>query len=166
MPARPPKFALDSSKKVDQEEKKKKKMTEMESVSACAGFKTLYPRIRELARLIQEFEGYDKGSLSFRNNNPGNLRSSPFAQGKKDGYAKFRSYFDGLFGLMWDLWSKTEGRTRTDLRPTSTFLELIQVYAPPGDSNDPDGYANFIIQNWLLPEPPALDTLLEWFQES
>lgn len=134
-----------------------------ESVSAAAGMKSLYPRLYTLARAIQEFEGYAPGTRSHRNRNPGNLRSSPFQADDDGGYAIFPAYFDGLFALLWDLWSKCDGRTRTGLGPASTLSNLISVYAPSGDHNDPDVYVNFVVSRF---HPSAnRETRLAWFLE-
>lgn len=119
-------------------------METSEAIAACAGVKALYPRLMKLALLIQEFEGYESGpagrsydgTMSFRNNNPGNLRSSPFSRSSHEGYAVFNDYFEGLYALLWDLWSKCQGRTSTDLNPKSTLKEMVRVHVLAGDSND------------------------------
>lgn len=85
-------------------------------------------------------------SLAARNNNPGNLRfigQKGATRGDK-GFAKFESYEAGMQALINDLRSKQTGRTRTGLKPTSTLQELINVYAPKEDSNDPQTYAKYI----------------------
>ena len=96
-------------------------------------------KLKKLAGAILEAEGWapaggntgtpGPASVSFRNHNPGNLRSSPFALGARDGFAYFLDDQTGFFALMWDLWMKANGRTSSDLSGSSTIEKLIQIYS-------------------------------------
>jgi len=81
-----------------------------------------------------------KGSRSYRNHNPGNLRSSPFAVATVGGFAVFRTDQVGLMALHWDLLQKAKGNTVTGLSGKSTIRELISKYAPPSDNNNTEAY--------------------------
>jgi hypothetical protein len=47
-----------------------------------------------------------------------------------------------------DLGNKCTGHTTTGLKPTSTLAELINVWAPPSDGNDPHAYCAFVV-SWI-----------------
>lgn len=98
-------------------------------------------RLEALCAAIQKNEGWYPLSRSWRNNNPGNLRSSPFAASVSGGFARFASYASGWLGLWWDVWMKCQGKTVTGLGPNSTLQDLARVWAPTSNANDPDQYA-------------------------
>jgi hypothetical protein len=135
--------------------------TEWEWIRSFGSFKGAFPRLYRLARAIEELEGWSEGTRSFRNKNPGNLRSSKFADGQEGGFAKFGNYFQGMCALMWDLWCKCSEMTTTNLKPHSTIGELAAVYAPAEDGNDPERYAQSIASFLDLP----VDTRLSYFVE-
>jgi hypothetical protein len=80
------------------------------------------------------------GSRSYQNHNPGNLRASPFAYEIQDGYAVFKNDEIGRMALQYDLMQKAKGNTSTGLNGNSTLAQLIAVWAPAGDGNDPNAY--------------------------
>lgn len=102
---------------------------------------------------MQEFEGWHAGptimnpgqraSLTWRNHNPGALRTSPFALGQRDGFAFFNDDDTGFFAMVWDLWMKSNGRTRTGLTGESTLRDLIRVYVAEPEPVVTN-YVNFI----------------------
>jgi hypothetical protein len=118
--------------------------------SRLADLKSIHPVLYKLAVAIKLNEGWwkrrgDSGpTRSYRNNNPGNLRWSPFMDKKIDNFAVFTHYHQGLYALMWDLLQKCLGNTSTGLSPESTLKELFDVYAPSEDDNDPNSYAQFV----------------------
>ena len=111
-------------------------------------------KIERLAWAIAEKEGWmsalerpsTKGSRSYRNHNPGNLRHSPFQIGVIEGYAIFKSDMDGFAALIWDLRQKSIGNTSTGLTPDATLRDLIEVWAPYTDLNDTDKYIADVVQ--------------------
>jgi len=114
----------------------------------CVEVKILYPILWKVAQAIKQFEGWNPTNKSWRNKNPGNLRSSAFAETKdEDGYAVFATYEQGMYALCQDLLLKSGGKTSTKLTSTSTLLELMEVYAPADDNNDPRDYAIFIVDH-------------------
>lgn len=137
-------------------------MTEDQAASSLAGYKCLYPRLFELARAIQIFEGWFPGSRSFRNKNPGNLRGGVGNLGNdSDGFVRFVSYFHGMYALCWDLYLKCSGYTGTSLGPGCNLRDLVEVYAPGADGNHVGEYVGFLVARLNLPET----TKLEWFLE-
>ena len=96
-----------------------------------------------LADAISQYEGWHKDSRSWRNRNPGNLR--PFnSQQIQDGegYRVFPSMADGWRALLDDLAAKFAGSD--GLTEASTLLDLLNIYAPAGDSNNPNAYTLFV----------------------
>jgi hypothetical protein len=111
--------------------------------------------IEALADCIMQFEGwkqpnqiaFPRGSTSWRNRNPGNLRASSLQTGVDDkGYATFSSLTIGWGALIRDLQAKFNGSH--GLTPTSTLHDLFSIYAPSLDQNDPQQYSRQIAL-WL-----------------
>lgn len=108
--------------------------------------------IEALADCIQRFEGWAppgstiggvKGSTSWRNRNPGNLRDSVTKIGMDEkGYAVFLNLNTGWQALCVDLRSKFNGSH--GLTPQSTLHNLFSIYAPSTDNNDPQQYSRTI----------------------
>jgi hypothetical protein len=70
-----------------------------------------------------------------RNNNPGNLR------GPDGNFRRFKSMQEGFQAQMDDLKAKQTGNNSHGLGADSTLMEMISVYAPKSDGNDPVSYA-------------------------
>jgi len=89
-----------------------------------------------------------QGSLAQRNNNPGNLRFAGQKGATKGdgGFAKFPSYDLGYAALVNDIKAKQSGKTKTKLGPNSNLLDLMNVYSPAADSNDPQRLATTLAQ--------------------
>lgn len=102
----------------------------------------------------------EQGTLAQRNNNPGNLRFNNQKGATKGdrGFAKFNSYEEGYQALLNDLKAKQTGKSRTGLKSSSTLQDLINVYAPKADNNDPTSYANTVAkQLGITPGTPIGD---------
>jgi len=87
-------------------------------------------------------------SRSFRNNNPGNIRSGPWAVAHRatddgDGYAKFATAIEGTAALL-DLLA---GPRYRNLNLVATF----QRYAPAADNNRPKEYAEYVAHRSGIP---------------
>jgi hypothetical protein len=107
--------------------------------------------IESLAKAIQKFEGWYPGSHSYRNNNPGNLRSGARMTGKdSSNYAVYATFANGWADLL-DLLNK-----RAVQHPEWTLLDLFNSYAPASDNNDPNTYAKYVAQQTGL----SVDTTL------
>lgn len=126
-------------------------------------------QLQTLARAMAEHEGWISGleiyghkniaTVAYRNHNPGNLRASPFALGKRDGFAVFLDDNTGFFALLWDLRAKATGNTRSNLNGDSTIAELIEVYAPSSE-NDTEAYIKHVQELSGLPRDTKLKTLV------
>lgn len=95
--------------------------------------------IDDIAAAIQKQEGWYPGSLSYRNNNPGNLRSwgsTPIV----NGYAQFATYQDGLDALKRQI-SLNINRGLTLNEFFAGKPGVYSGYAPSEDSNRPYEYA-------------------------
>ena len=103
---------------------------------------------------------YPDGSFSFKHHNPGNLRSSPFSIGIRNGYAVFKTDAAGWQALEYDITQKAKGNTVTKLTGASTLRDLIFVYAPPGDNNNSEKYLQDVVRMTGLPEGTTLKSLL------
>jgi len=105
-------------------------------------------KIERLMYAMAEHEGWMsslrnlKGvaSVAFRNNNPGNLRDSPFKIGIKDGFAVFNSENDGFSAFKWDILQKCKGKTVTGLNGESSLADFLRKWAPSADNNDENLY--------------------------
>lgn len=94
---------------------------------------------------IKDREGWFKGSRSYRNNNPGNLRyvGQPGAKPDSGSYAIFTTYQAGWIALVTMVQNAASGKSKV-YHPTMTILEFFQVFAPSQDSNDPHAYALYV----------------------
>lgn len=114
-------------------------------------------KIVRWAQAIQRHEGWFVGSRSYRNNNPGNIRS-PYP-GKNSDYTAslgaigvdlgrfciFPSPDAGFNALCTFLTHAASGKLKS-YRPEMTLLEFYGVYAPSSDNNNPKTYAQAVAQ--------------------
>lgn len=118
--------------------------------------------LEALADAFMHHEGWYPGSRSNRNRNPGNLRPWKDGQLKDDGgYRVFSSLVEGYQALLDDLRVKLQGSH--GLKPESTLLDLLNIYAPAGDNNNPNAYALAVAQ-WVsvaLGKPITTKTTLK-----
>jgi hypothetical protein len=84
--------------------------------------------------------GYPNGSMSYRNHNPGNLRSSIYQVGTVNNFAVFKNDWIGWIAFQHDIMQKARGNTSTGLGPKSTISDLIYKWAPPSDNNNTEAY--------------------------
>ena len=96
-----------------------------------------------IAAAIQQMEGWFPGSVSYRNNNPGNLRSGPGMTGTDSGgYAIFPDFATGQAAL--------DAQVQTNINRGLTLQQFFAGgngyagYAPSTDNNNPTAYANFV----------------------
>ena len=113
--------------------------------------------IEKIAIAIQTFEGYFPGSVSFRNNNPGNLKYArqPGTTGQDArGFAIFATFDEGWDALIALL------NKRAAQHPEWTLLDLFNSYAPPTDNNNPEQYASFVAEHTGLTPDTTLGGIL------
>jgi LysM repeat protein/peptidoglycan hydrolase-like protein with peptidoglycan-binding domain len=110
--------------------------------------------------VIHSREVRAKGSLAWRNNNPGNIRNGAFAdahgafKGKKNhGFAIFPDHDTGFAALT--------ALLKTDAYKRLTLTTAMQKYAPASDNNDPAAYARSVSKMTGLVVTRTLATLSE-----
>lgn len=117
--------------------------------------------IIDVVNAIQKFEGYfppsaqrPTGSVSYRNNNPGNIRppGEGLANGENEGYCTYATYTDGFLDCVRLI------QNRKSEHPTWTLADFFESYAPAADGNSPAEYAGFVSG---LVGAPATMTLSE-----
>jgi len=102
------------------------------------------PKLTKWAEAIKEFEGWEPGSLTYRLNNPGALRWSPFMDGKREGFAFFHTYDKGWHALTHQLKIAANGQSNV-YDPDMTIREFVDTWAPPSDNNQHnDQYTRYI----------------------
>lgn len=106
--------------------------------------------LHSFALAIMWREGpYKPGVRSYRNNNPGNLRAPGWhGPHDPDGFDIYPNFIVGFNALVNELWYKFTGHNSHGIGQSSTLLQLMDVYAPAEDHNDPKSYANFVAE-WL-----------------
>lgn len=101
------------------------------------------------------------GSASYRRHNPGNLRSSPFEIGKDGGFSIFKTDTEGFIALQWDIRQKATGNTSSGLTGESTLKQLIHIWAPTEDGNNPASYLKQVTFMTGFSESMKLKELLQ-----
>jgi hypothetical protein len=104
--------------------------------------------IDKMADAIQRFEGWTVGSLSQKNNNPGNIKASPEAwQGQQGidshGFVIFDTYENGRRALLISLTNAASGKSSV-YSPSDSLYDFFSKYAPASDNNEPRMYANYV----------------------
>lgn len=88
--------------------------------------------------------GFRPNARSFRNCNPGNLRSPDWPNKDADGFDVYGDVIAGYESLWDDLADKFQaGHNSHGLGQSSTLLDLFKIYAPSEDGNDPGSYCVF-----------------------
>src|ERR1700733_4340018 len=111
--------------------------------------------LEAVADSVMRYEGWDPGTRSYVNRNPGNLRlavhvdagitSYPVDAG---GYTIFPDFATGYNALLRDLRAKFTGQNSHGLGPASTLVAMMEVYSPSADKNNPQEYAEFVAR-WV-----------------
>lgn len=92
--------------------------------------------LNEFCTAIRDYEG-SPGDLSYRNNNPGNLR-------KTNGqFFVFDTYEQGFIALKDYVIRACTDRHKA-YKSTFTFYQFFAVYAPSGDNNNPNLYTEHV----------------------
>lgn len=102
------------------------------------------------AEAIKDFEGwfppgdqYPKGSRSYRQNNPGNLRWSPFESDNIDNFSVFPTYEEGMKALKYQIELALDNRSKV-YHNRMTLYDFFGTYAPSSDNNHPRHYAEYV----------------------
>jgi hypothetical protein len=115
--------------------------------------------IKRFCLAIQAYEGWTPGSRSFRNNNPGNLRTWYTQIGTDGGFAVFKTYEDGFAALMEIVENAAKGLSAV-YKPTMTIKDFFNTYAPSSDNNHPDAYALFVAKQTGVSVETPISALL------
>ena len=91
------------------------------------------------AQAIKQMEGWFPGSVSQRNNNPGNIK------GLSGSFLKFETEAKGWSYLLGYLVRAATGN-HTAYAEGITLLQFFGVYAPEYDNNYPYDYAGFVAE--------------------
>jgi hypothetical protein len=104
----------------------------------------------KMAKAIMEFEGYFEGSVSYKNNNPGNIKNvGQFGSDvgtDSQGHAIFPTFQDGYNALIKQLRLIVYGGS-TVYNPSMTFYQVFAKYAE-GNSRQ---YAEFVASRLGVP---------------
>lgn len=131
------------------------------------------PLIHSFALAIQSFEGfiapcirYPLGTASWRNNNPGNMRYTPYsvslgATGKSlVGFAKFPTYQIGFDALCQMLTDACSGKLPA-YDPSKGLVAFFSIYAPSSDgANNPLRYASVVATKMNINVAQPISTFL------
>jgi hypothetical protein len=96
---------------------------------------------------MMKFEGWGPTTRSYRNRNPLNLRIPGTAQDAQ-GFTIFPDFVSGYTAGLKDLTGKFTGHNTHGLGPSSTLLQLMNVFSPSSDNNPTNAYAHFLA-SWL-----------------
>lgn len=109
----------------------------------------------EFCKAIHEYEGYfqpspryPKGSRSWRNNNPGNIRCTPIKNSRANGtdtlgFCTFQDYETGYMALKVMIANACSGKSKV-YNPEMSILQFFEKYAPTTDANQPMKYAAYV----------------------
>lgn len=75
--------------------------------------------------------------LAVKNNNPGNIRQG------STGFKKFNTMEEGFVALQKQLELYKTGKS-SHTKGTETLLDVMKIYAPSSDNNNPEAYAKSI----------------------
>lgn len=101
--------------------------------------------VSQMAAAIQQEEGWYPGSISYQNNNPGNLISGPGQTGTNGGFAVFPDYATGLAALD----NQIQLNINRGLSTNQFFAGEPGVYAGYASAaagNNPASYATYVSQ--------------------
>ena len=97
--------------------------------------------IGKMADAIQTFEGWNLGSVSYNNNNPGNLKfaNQPFAVLGDRGFAHFNTYQHGYNALINLLTNAFMGKSSI-YSPTMSLYDFFAIYSEDNQA----AYAEYV----------------------
>lgn len=99
---------------------------------------------------IKAFEGWKPGSVSYRNNNPGNIKyvgqKTAIGQDSR-GFCVFPDYTTGYLELR-NMLLRIATRKTNYYDPDMSILQWANVYAPSSDGNYPFNYASYVASRY------------------
>lgn len=106
-----------------------------------------------------------RGSVSYRNRNPLNLRMGSYTVGlgsigvARGNFLVFPDYVTGFFAGCKFLKNACEGKY-SRYNPNGTLADFYSVYAPSSDNNDPISYANEVADFMRMPHDSPIKIAL------
>lgn len=97
---------------------------------------------------------YPNGTSSWRNNNPGNIRSS------SGPFIKFNTYQDGYNALKNIIIRACTGQSKV-YNPNDTYYDFFGKYSPSSDNNDPKSYAEEVAKKCQVDPHTMIKNLLQ-----
>jgi len=117
--------------------------------------------VDKLAGCIAKFEGFHiTGSLAARNNNPGNMISSPFMEGIVNRFAYFKTAEDGWKALKYQLQLIFNGESEY-YKPTDTILQFVSTWANSSPKEEIENYAKYIADEFGVGVDTKLNQLFK-----
>lgn len=122
-------------------------------------------KLESLAEAIVHYSGYSEpGSPLHDARNPGGLKAMGLIQARDEkGNRTFRSVIDGLQALFYDVELKITGKSRAQLKPDSTLIDLSASYNLPITTST--AWARFLKKS-LHDETITARTPLSYFTEA
>lgn len=127
-------------------------------------------KIFKMAYAITIAEGwyYDRtqnpnflGSISYRNHNPGNLRSSVYQVGTENKFAVFENDLTGFYAIVHQLWLYASGNSKV-AKPTETIEVVMSRYnSLPVNSPDFNNYISIIEKTAGVSRHDLISTLIQ-----
>jgi len=101
------------------------------------------------------------GSMSYRNHNPGNLRSSVYQAGTDASFAVFENDQIGFYAIVHQLWLYASGNSKV-AKPTETIEHIIMRYTSlPVNTPDFENYIFVIEKVGEVSRTELISTLIE-----
>jgi hypothetical protein len=124
--------------------------------SATAGMNPL--ALNAIAQAIQTQEGYYPGSLSYQNNNPGNLvfAGQPGATAGPGGFAVFSTYAAGYQAELNQINLDAVRGTDVNGNPIDNVADLLSSWAPPSANDTATYISNVTAATGYDPSAPLL----------
>ena len=122
-------------------------------------------KITEFAWNITAFEGFENGTASVTNRNPGNLRFNAYTESlgatvaSPAGFARFPNFQTGFQALVQFLTDAANGKN-SSYKLEMTIMEFFAVFAPSSDDNNPNSYAANVCTRMGIPLTTTLSSLL------
>lgn len=111
---------------------------------------------QSIASAITTEEGYYPGSLSYQNNNPGNLvyAGQPGASPGAGGFAAFQTLAQGEAALVNQITLDATRGTDVNGNPITDLADLIASWAPPSENDTASYLANVVNATGYDPNAP------------
>lgn len=101
------------------------------------------------------------GSMSYRNHNPGNLRSSVYQVETNGGFAVFENDVVGFYAIVHQLWLYASGNSKV-AKPDESIEKIMAKYnSLPVNTPDFNNYMSIIENIGEISRKDAISTLIQ-----